>query len=163
MDSSRDSSEACSVGLRSLILKVPCDMPVLCEYVLEAMSDLRSLAETPLIPKAALFLLAGLPLTNVETVVHSMFWAASDPGQSGSALLLPDDGDPAVASWEEYDPLSAEWTNKMNARSASRSTWTQKNKYLAFWLDVAENVFGMRFATFAAVAIMVSVLGVMSH
>ena len=70
-----------------------------------------------MIPKAELAFLAGLPLVPVTAVVHSLFHAASDPSGVGHMYVLPDDHDPYVATWEEYEPFSPIWAQKLDDRT----------------------------------------------
>ena len=57
------------------------------------------------------------------------FWLtalkASAPGvlvRKGAAILLPDDGNPVSVDPQEYDPLSAKFSEMVNQRYLSRSS-----------------------------------------
>ncbi|ORY29531.1 hypothetical protein BCR39DRAFT_531991 [Naematelia encephala] len=102
-------------------------------------------ANTSLQRREALLVLAGFPLVPVDLVVNSMLFVASKPTSTspGTVILLPDDNVPAMAEWNEYNPLSLEWSHKMDARSTRYSTWTKVNGFRRFWKDVARNYFGI--------------------
>ena len=68
-------------------------------------------------------------------------------------MLLPDPGDPTMAYPEEYNPLSAEWSDAMNARCAKTewvghgggaltdSDWRKIAVRTRVWRDIAANFF----------------------